>query len=243
MITGRYTPWDESALKVKTFEIQAIDITNEKLCVQSLTKNDFCEAELIYGRFPSNNLKIKEILIKSGYFICETSLNVTLKNLESYTLPYIYSRRKLSISTLDKNDYSTLANICQNTFDYSRFHEDPFIPNDLANARIVQWIRDLANQDVTCLVNRSNSNDILSFMIFKTTNDTHIELILGGSKKGYELNSPFFWGSVIQYFKDKGHSKISTTISAANKGVLSLYQNLGFKIINVKTDYHKHIKF
>lgn len=241
MITGRYTPWDQSALKVRTFEIQDIDLNDEQLCLEHLKTNDFCDAEFIYGRFLSSDLKIKEIMLKSGYFICETSFIVGLKNLNTYVLPNIYSRRKLDISILDKSDYGKVANIAQDMFNYSRFHEDPFVPKNLANARMSQWVNDLVNQDVTCLVNKSHSNEVVSFMIFKMTNKNSIELILGGSKKGYELHSPFFWGSVIEYFKENGHAKISTTISAANKGILSLYQNLGFKIINVNNDYHKHV--
>ncbi|GAB2690112.1 hypothetical protein Q4574_00460 [Aliiglaciecola sp. 3_MG-2023] len=241
MIKGRYTPWDESVLKVRTFEIQDIDLSDEKLCLELLKTNDFCDANLIYGRFLSSNLKIKEVLLKSGYFICETSLIVNLKKLDTYVLPSIYARRKLELSILDNTDYWKIANISQDMFKYSRFHEDPFIPINRANARMSQWVNDLANQDVTCLVNKSHSNEILSFMIFKLIKGNSIELILGGSKKGYELHSPFFWGSIIDYFKQSGYLKISSTISAANMGVLSLYQNLGFKIIKVNNDYHKHI--
>lgn len=242
MIEGRYTPWDERALMVSTFEIQGLDYKNEKECLHSLSNNDFCNAELIYGRFPAKDLKIKELMLKSGYFVSETSFIVTLNNLQSFELPSIYTRRKVDVSILDTSEYHKVAEISGDMFNHSRFHEDPFIPKNYANDRMSLWVNDLANQNVTCLVNKSTSGAIISFMIFRATESNTVELILGGSRKGHELHSPFFWGSVISYLQDCSYSKVSTTISAANSGVLSLYQNLGFKITDVNVDYHKHVK-
>lgn len=242
MIKGRYTPWDERALMVSTFEIQDIDYSSERECLHSLSNNDFCNAELIYGRFPAKNLKIKELMLKSGYFVSETSFIVTLNNLKSFNLPSIYSRRKIDVSILNTSEYHEVAEISKDMFNHSRFHEDPFIPKNHANDRMSLWVKDLANQNVTCLVNKSTSGAVISFMIFKVVDSNAVELILGGSKKGHELHSPFFWGSVINYLKESNYSKVSTTISAANSGVLSLYQSLGFKITEVNIDYHKHVK-
>ncbi|WP_338589246.1 hypothetical protein VXM60_13300 [Shewanella khirikhana] len=241
MIKGRYTPWDESALKLKTFEILEIDTCEQKEVLDALRNNSFCEANLIYGRFPSNNFLIKELLIKSGYIPCETSFKVTLASLSDYILPRIYERRKLEISKINRDEFSDVADISRNMFNYSRFHEDPFINKDLANNRMYLWVKDLANQDVSCLVNRSKVGDVISFMFYKTNERMQVELILGGSKKGFEMHSPFFWGSVIYYLKLNGATRISTTISAANSGVISLYQNLGFKIVSTNIDYHKHL--
>ena len=146
------------------------------------------------------------------------------------------------MSILNTSEYHEVAEISKDMFNHSRFHEDPFIPKNHANDRMSLWVKDLANQNVTCLVNKSTSGAIISFMIFKVVGSNAVELILGGSKKGHELHSPFFWGSVINYLKESNYSKVSTTISAANSGVLSLYQSLGFKITEVNIDYHKHVK-
>lgn len=240
MIKGRYTPWDESALKMRTFEIQEIDYENIENCLNDLKENSFCQADLIYGRFPAKDLKIKELLLRSGYFPCETSFKVTLGKLNDYSLPKVYVRRKISVVEIEKEDYGRVAEIAYDMFNFTRFHEDPLIPRELSDNRIHQWVNDLANQDVACLVNMSSFGGIVSFMIYKVDDKNKAELILGGSKKGFELHSPFFWGSVIDYLKNKGITRITTTISAANSGVLSLYQDLGFKIIETNTDYHKH---
>tara|TARA_R110001583_G_scaffold132895_2_gene284814 strand:+ start:1344 stop:2081 length:738 start_codon:yes stop_codon:yes gene_type:complete len=241
MIKGRYTPWDESALKLKTFEIQRIEKESFEECLESLQSNSFCKANLIYGRFPASDFQIKELLFKSGYIACETSFRITLGKLNNYELPWIYTRRKVAISLLEKEEFYKVTNIASDMFKFSRFHEDPFIPKKLSNDRITQWINDLANQNVSCLVSMDSSGDVISFMIFSSDERNQVELILGGSKKGSELHSPFFWGAVIEHLKNTGVKRISTTISAANSGVLSLYQNLGFKIIETNTDYHKHI--
>jgi hypothetical protein len=241
MIKGRYTPWDQLALKLKTFEILEIDTLDINSSLIELKSDSFCNAELIYGRFPANDFIVKELLVKSGYIPCETSFRVTLAKLNDYTLPKIYTRRQLLVIEAQKSDFVNIASIARDMFKFSRFHEDPFISRELSNNRMYHWVNDLANQDVTCLVNKSKIGDIISFMIYKIDNRNQVELILGGSKKGFEMHSPFFWGAVISHLKLEGISRISTTISAANSGVLSLYQNLGFKIIETNTDYHKHI--
>lgn len=241
MIKGRYTPWDQSALKVKTFEILEIDIIDFETSLIELKNNSFCNAKLIYGRFPANNFIIKELLLKSGYIPCETSLRITLSKLNDYILPSLYTKRKLSIVEAKKNDFGQIAEIAYHMFKFSRFHEDPLIDNSLADNRMYQWVFDLAEQDVKCLINKSINNEIISFMMYKMDENKKVELILGGSKKGFEMHSPYFWGSVISYLKINGAIRISTTISAANSGAITLYQNLGFKIIETKLDYHKHI--
>ncbi|MCU8001467.1 hypothetical protein [Shewanella sp. SM96] len=241
MIKGRYTPWDQLALKLKTFEILEIDTQDIERAQEELKSNFFCDAELIYGRFPANNLIVKELLVKNGYIPCETSFRVTLANLQAYILPSIYTRRQLSVTEVLKSEFINIAEIARDMFKFSRFHEDPFINKELADNRMYQWVNDLATQNVMSLVNKSKVGDIVSFMIYKVDDRNQVELILGGSKKGFEMHSPFFWGAVISHLKLEGVSRISTTISAANSGVLSLYQNLGFKIIETNTDYHKHV--
>lgn len=241
MIKGRYTPWDESALKLKTYEILEIDTLQPERTAEALNNNSFCVAELIYGRFPANDFKIKELLIKNGYIPCETSFRVTLGQLKNYTLPKIYTRRQLNIITAKKSEFTNIAEIARDMFKFSRFHEDPYINKDLANDRMCKWVNDLGNQNVSCLVSKLNSGEIVSFMIYKIDERKQAELILGGSKKGFEMHSPFFWGAVISNLKLEDINRISTTVSAANSGVLSLYQDLGFKIISTNTDYHKHV--
>lgn len=240
-ISGRYTPWDESVLKKKTFEILNIDTSNMEMCNEELSKNMFCNAELIYGRFPANNFLIKSLLLKTGYFISETSLRVQLSNLSKYSLPPFFTKKKLEIEELDISEFHRVADIASDMFKFSRFHEDPFIDVSLANERMSRWVLDLANQQIKCLVAKSSNNSLISFMIYSQPEPGNVELILGGSKKGFELHSPYFWAAVITNLQSSGINKISTTISAANNGVLSLYQSLGFKITSTLNDYHKHI--
>lgn len=241
MINGRYTPWDSLVFGVPTYEIQSIDYSDNNSALKALKENSFCNAKIIYGKFLASDFKAKELLIKSGYLPCEVSFRVTLGKLQDYTLPKLYAKKKTDLYPLDKAHFSKISALAQDMFKYSRFHEDPFIPQEKADKRMEKWVLDLKNQEVNCVVSKTNKEEIISFMIFNVDYNLNVELILGGSKKGFELHSPYFWGTVIDYLKNQGFKKISTTISAANSGVLSLYQNLGFKISETKVDYHKHL--
>lgn len=240
MIKGRYTPWDETSLKLKTFEILEVDKSDVAGLKHALVNNTFCDADLIYGRFASSDLFLKDLFLKSGYFPCETSFKIVLRNLNEYQLPKIYLRRLLDLSEPTEYDFFKIAEIAKSMFKFSRFHEDPFVSNELADCRMFRWVNDLVKSDVEFIISKLANGDVASFMIYQKVSPEHVELILGGSAKGYEMHSPFFWGSILNNLKIMGVNKVTTRISAANSGVLSLYQNLGFKIAETDTDYHKH---
>lgn len=241
-IDGRYTPWDERVFSRKTFEILSIAFDDEEKVNNALASNNFCDAELIYGRFKADDFKVKSALIKNGYIACEVTHRVCLPNLQSYILPELFSRKLLNIDEGNAEDFDTIKQLAFDMFAFSRFHEDPFIDNELANARMSSWVNDLKSQNVKLLVYRDLSGNILSFMIYDLI-DNVVNLILGGSIKGKELYSPFFWGSVIAHIqKSEPCKRIQTVISAANTGVISLYIKLGFQIFETNIDYHKHIE-
>ena len=231
------TPWDQKFFSLKTIEIIKIedeDSTNLKECLIQLSK--ITSAELTYGRFNAANFVAKKVFYSLGYYSAETSASVILPNLREYSLPNIYNNRLLTIQSFVASDAGWIIKNIGESFRYSRFHEDPNLDNRLCANRMTGWSKDLIQKATECVVFKLHATP--HCFMFYEINNNQVTLILGGSVKGSELHAPFFWASVINYFKGMGVSKISTRISLANAGVLSLYQNLGFKISSVLIDYH-----
>lgn len=243
-VDWRYTPWDQRVFGMKTVELLNIDATNFALAEMEIAGLEkLTEADFIYGRVDSRERNTIKLLTSLGYYNCETTLQVTLARLQKYELPKIYAKRSLTLEQISENDLENIAVCAGKAFFHTRFHEDPFLDNELCNKRIEFWVKDLfTDQAVNNFTYRNGKGEITSFMFWRRTCDVSVELILGGSFEGFGLYAPYFWGSIISNFKSSGINKISTTISAANLGVLSLYTSLGFSVSNTKFDFHKILK-
>jgi len=237
-----YTPWDEAVFLKKTaqlvdFKCQSED-SGRKLLAQFESDSG---AEFVYGRFISSDFAIKKIFFDLDYFVAETSLQVYLSGLQNYELSGMYKKRLQTLSYISNDRLDDVATIAHEMFNFSRFHEDPHITNEKANLRIKSWVLDMKNQDVKTLISKDADDNIRGFMIYEIENHKTAKLVLGGCIASERASAPFFWATVIDELKNAGFSKIRTTISAANSGVLSLYLNLGFGISVTHSDYHKHL--
>lgn len=240
-LTWRDTPWDQKVFQKKTVELLSVECNCSQICTEMLKAFEAdIESELIYGRFNASDQIKKKALLDASYFPCETALDIVLPKLESYQLPGIFRKRKLSIESPDSNVQTQIAEAASRMFNYSRFHEDPYIPVELANQRMSSWTVDLFQKNVPALVHTNPKGKLIAFLFYQTEEKT-VDLILGGSVMGQGMYAPFFFGSIIQHFMDQGKKKIRTTVSAANKGILNLYIALGFNVSETKMDYHKHL--
>ena len=243
LLEYRDTPWDEKVFGLQTKEILNIQYDENLEDINELVillENKFDNDGLIYFRTSSNENILKKYLIKNGYYISETAFKLSIPKFQKKeyevknTLNII--EKKLSVQEI-----SEVKEIAKTSFNYSRFHEDPFISNELCNKRYENWIDDLIEQNKNVLIFKNSENEILSFM-FYTKIDEKVDLILGGSKKGYGLLTPSFFSSVILYLQKQGVKKVDVVISASNITIFNIYINLGFTIKETMFDYHKFIR-
>lgn len=238
VLQWRSTPWDSEVFNRKTIEIMDIRLDGENGRDLIGRFEEETKPDLIYGRFEASNQKVKKLMIDSGFYICETALRIYLPRLDNYKLDPIFDRRKLSLRKPKAGDHQHMLKYTGNMFDFSRFHEDPYIDRFQANQRMVHWVQDMLNRNTPVLVYSINDKEPLAY-IFYQEEDEKIELLLGGCIRGKGMYAPFFFGSLISHFQKKGFKKIHTTVSAANNGILSLYLSLGFRVSKTLSDYHK----
>jgi hypothetical protein len=242
-LVWRPTPWDEKVFDIKTAELIHLNFDKEEeafLLLEKFEKES--NANLVYGRFNASDLHVKSALLKYKYIPIETSLQIYLRDLQKVIVPPIFSRVALPL-TKHSSDYCLeLSHLGEKMFKFTRFHENPFIERKLADKRVSSWLKDMSKQDVEVLVCCRNKGRVEAFMVYQILDAFTVEFILGGVVEQRNPIAPFFWGSVIQHFKQLGVKSIKTTISAANNGVLSLYIALGFRVAETRFDYQKFIE-
>lgn len=241
MIDYRLTPWDARAFGFNTAEITAINIDGniqnlEKELIEVESKLKEENVKFLYTRIDAQDFTLKKALQDLGYYFAESSLYISknkIKKFEKEKLP------KISYQPYSATDIASIKEISQNSFDYSRFHEDPNIDQSLAYNRYYNWIDDLVAQKANIFVAKVGES-IIGFNIQKENEDkSESDLILAGCKRGMEIYVMSLWNEIIEANKDLGVRKIKTVISASNIGVFNVYNHFGFKVDKTLFGFHK----
>lgn len=239
-IRYRLTPWDTQSLKLKTSEIlnvQYSDTQNLNNLIRHFEEfNRINGINFSYTRVDCNDLLQKKLLMAKGFYIGETSLEIGFNNLKSYnkTLPTV---KLESLDPQNLSDIEAIKEIARDSFSHSRFHDDPFIPNEAARARYFNWITDLITQKKEIYILK-NKGEIIGFHV-QQVNDKQADLIITGCKIGKTALSIPLWHTVLLILKESGVISVKTLISCANVGVLNLYVFFNFKIMRSLVGLHK----
>lgn len=242
-LTYRETPWDSLSFNRSTIEILEINSPSGEIQREVLSRleDQLAVDTLVYFRADANNEAIKRAMLQAGYYIAETSFLMKLNRLHKIDCKKVYRNDLELNSEVDQVDIEQISQIAYDSFNYSRFHEDPFIPEEQSRVRYRNWIYDLAKQNKGVLTYKDENDNIISFMFYDETEGV-IDLILGGSRNGSGMMTPYFWSSILTHFQKQGFKKVSVGISAANISILNLYYQFGFKVLETRYDYHKSTK-
>ena len=241
-LSYRYTPWDAKSFGVETREIMSVEYQDESDLGQLLSEFEktIDGDALVYFRQDSNDQIAKKVLFLNGYYIAEAALQIKLTKIKNIDFSKIY-RNNLEIDDhINEEDIKQLQDIAYHSFNYSRFHEDPFLDIEKSRERYANWILDLIEQEKKVYVYRQN-NEVISFQ-FYTLENNKVDLILGGSKEGYGMMTLYFFSTLMTDLQSKGVKRMDTMISSANLGILNTYVSFGYTVQKSFFDYHKIIK-
>jgi len=236
----RETPWDKRAFGIETLEIMDFRNVSENSLLKTI-EDDIDTNALIYYRANSNNQDIKKTMINNGYYITETPIHLFNYKIESMNISSVFKNNLHLDSKIQTDDINQLKEIAGNAFEYSRFHEDPFLDIPKCKLRYINWIDDLITQDKKVFIYKTSKNEVISFMFYEYLKEDKVELILGGSKNSYGYITPSFWSSLMTLLQKKGVKKIDVLVSASNIQIFNLYIKLGFSIKETLFDYHKKL--
>ena len=237
----RDTPWDSRAFGFKTNEI--LEIKSDKIKdTQNLLfvfeeKSIEEKIKLSYIRVNANDYEIKKTLSENNFLFIENTYDICHKNLIRTDFIDV-SKKFLNIYIPEEKDYLQIMDIANTSFKYGRFHEDYNLCGSIADDRYKNWILDLKKQKKQFFVYKKK-DIIISFIAYDIVEDK-ANLILGGSRIGYEPYSFLFWASFLEKIKGLGVKQVRTRISAANIGIINIYVKLGFYFNKMLSGFHKY---
>lgn len=237
----RTTPWDAAVFGHPTGEILSVRYTDPErlaaLLALFLAERRRAGLRLCVARVPADDRDLRRALIESGFVQVETALRMVNARLgRPAGRPPFADDLKLEEPV--PGDEPALVAIGHDAFNYSRFHEDPFVDVALARRRYQRWVEDLLRQKTPLWVHRG-ATGVDAFVAF-TREGNAVELVLAGSAADRGFLSPGFFASFVRRFREEGVRRAGATISAANRAILDIYAQLGFRTEQTLFGYHLH---
>jgi ribosomal protein S18 acetylase RimI-like enzyme len=185
--------------------------------------------------------RIKEIqtILKKGFY--PVAVSVTLSR--SGKQPILPLRNK-SVRDARKIDFPEICDIAGVAFTHDRFHQDPDIPNEIANAIKRCWAGSYHNCGVRGwdrkMIVATSCGYIVGFLAMKHLSDTHTSVLdligVHPSHQGQGIGRSL----VDQFIVDSGSMDMEVSTQISNTASLRLYQQAGFQIVDSKYVFHLH---
>jgi hypothetical protein len=241
VLLWRTTPWDAAVFGHPTGEILSIRHSDPGRLAELMAlwgaERRRAGLRLCVTRVPADDRDLRRALIESGFVQVETVLRMVHARLgRPVGKPPFADDLKLEEPV--PGDKQALVAIGRDAFNYSRFHEDPFVDVALARQRYQRWVEDLLRQKTPIWVHRGEAG-VDAFVAF-TREGSAVELILAGSAVDRGFLSPSFFASFVRRLREEGTRGAGATISAANRVILDIYSQLGFRTERTLFGYHLH---
>lgn len=190
---------------------------------------------MVYSRFPINQTKFKNFLKDQGFYKVDTYLY--LKNLKQKR-NFKHVNNNFILRMYKNSDFQKIGGICNEVFNFSRFHNDANISNNYANKSRLKWFEDSLNNNKKKVYTYSYKNEVVGFLIEKNGKKKTIDLIGISNKyqqKGHGTNL------LRQYLKNNSKNNIYVGTQLKNHSALNLYFENNFTISKVYSTFHLHI--
>jgi len=187
-----------------------------------------------YARVPTHDLRTSHLLERQGFSIVDTGITLEVRNMAGGGGR---GRARLAQAT----DQKAVEQIARHSFTYSRFHLDPWIPQDLADEIKAQWAGNyFRRQRGDYMVVAEQVGVVAGFLQLLKAADGAlvIDLIavaMEHREQGLAEEMIRFAASVC------GHPQVLRAgTQCANTGSLGFYQKLGFRIASSSYVFHNH---
>jgi hypothetical protein len=241
---ARTTPWDARVFNVGTAEILDFAPADEAAAIATL--NAFAEwgvekhIGFCYTRVDAHDMPARRALQTAGFYAAETTFNISKRDLQKTDFSK-YLRRGVNPSAASDLDLPALSQLAHDHFDHSRFHDDPFVSATIARQRYAGWINDLKAKEISIFRYRETLVG-LHVQELDIVNPQTMHLILTGVAKPVAVLATAWWAAALDALKARNITHCSTVVSAANVGVLNLYNQFGFRIEKTLIGYHKFLR-
>ena len=241
-------PWDSEKLARKVGRITCLQGNAASDTHPELKSNlgglalqavsECVDADYISARQDSREIALIQSLEALEFSTVDGILKFSIDLGERLVVP---ERRGVVIETASKDDIPELRELAAGGFVYDRFHNDPCVPNDQADALHADWVENgvLGKTGCGVLVARSQGRVAGFFLL---TEDNSLKPHLGFSVGTLVLIavSPHFRRRGIAkslslasaaYLKHRGHSYAEVGTQMANTPASNVYLSSGFHLV------------
>ena len=236
----RVTPWDEEVFGYPCAEITHFEARDVKAGEEVMAQFDGWAisnaVKFAYGRFESTKT-IKAVMANSGFYFAEASYRVCCRKVAKSDEfdRLIMSGPKL----VEANDseLEEISEILASEFNFSRIHEDPWVPPEQASQRYRNWVSDLRSQEQEIYAYKV-ADRVIGLHVQRTTGE-RVDLTLSGLRQSHSLFGASLWAERMKLNRDAGVREAWTVISAANLPALKLSLHFGFQLEEFLLGFHK----
>lgn len=217
------TPWDAAALGGETFEVMRP--RDEALLRAAASTPGHYTARI-------GPLESKALLHRYGFYYCDTLLQ-----------PHCSRERFRGAhdpraSILASVDVSELVALGHGAFAHDRFHRDFQVDPEAADRRYDRWLAQLHAEGRTFGLAWEGA---LAAFFAVTDGPVGAHLVLhavGERFRGRGL-AKYLWTAGCEALFERGHTELTSSVSATNLAVVNLYASLGFRFQEPVDLYHR----
>lgn len=242
-------PWLSGILGVETLRIELDETFVEELIKNKKTKESFQKRQqghvFVYGKAPTMQLSWVRLLEELDFHLIDTNLTLEKPIFRGGDGAKSVSYEKATdgaweIRFAEQGDEEGTVALAGSCFLYSRFHLDPVIPRERANAVKARWVGNFFHgQRGDFMVIALKNQKIAGFLQLLQRGKTLVIDLIG---VGETHRRTGIGGMLIEYAEKHCGSfetmRVGTQV--ANVPSLSFYEKLGFRVVDSQYVFHYH---
>lgn len=225
--------WDTNYFGVRSARVNLSGIVDKKGQDEII---EFCkDFDLITI---SNNDNIKENNHWIGHRTNAFLADINIQFVKTLTMKHSNKDEDTFVmNCLSRNDQ--VVNIAKNSFNYSRFFNDPKLPQVLANNIYAHWTNCAFDKENKYFVISERDGNVAGYILFSIDEDCSvIELIAVEERyKGQKVGKSLIL-KMESFIMDQGIMKIKVGTQVNNVIAAQFYDAMGFKYVSCGSVYH-----
>jgi ribosomal protein S18 acetylase RimI-like enzyme len=211
------TPWDSKVFAIDTFEVRSFDEETLKV-VANLPGHFTIKVD------PSRST---DLLHRCGFYYCDTLVEPFCRR------QHFIAHDDPDVRVVDTYDIGDFLSLSRGAYTHGRFHRDPNIPSELADARYDSWLRQI--HAAGGMIGLAYRGTLAAY--FARENAKVLLHAVHVSLRGKGL-AKYLWTAGYNTLFREGFDEVSSSVSASNMPVTNLYCSLGFKFRSPLDVYH-----
>jgi ribosomal protein S18 acetylase RimI-like enzyme len=231
-------PWDAAifGFEIGDYRLPADATAFDSTALQAALERwaDAERIELISATAPFADRDRARLLDAAGFRLIDVSLRVTNPRLAATILPAARTPVREAIA----QDLPRLEQIATNAFRFGRYHADSRFPPPLANDRFRHWIINAVRSDDTVFVQElaATVHGFLHVRVDGKSADLRLGAVDPGAADPF--SGPDLYAASLQALQQRGVTRATARVPAANVSALNLYASLGFRFDAPDAVYH-----